>query len=130
MFRNGWVYPGDRAVVGADGLLVIAGRTDDVINQGGVKVNPQALEDAIMALGSLREVAVFGVANDAGETSVCAAIVPTVPLDANAFHARVREGLGPRAPVFIMHMESLPRNANGKVLRTELARIARKASGG
>jgi acyl-coenzyme A synthetase/AMP-(fatty) acid ligase len=126
-FRNGWVYPGDRAVLGADGLLTITGRVDDIINAGGVKVNLQALEDAIMTLADLREVAVFGAVNDAGETCVCAAIVPTVPINADAFHARCREHMGALAPVFTMHMESLPRNSNGKVLRTELARIAREA---
>ena len=129
VFRNGWVYPGDRAVLGADGLLVIAGRVDDVINDGGVKVNPQVLEEAMMALGDVREVAVFGVVNPTGEARVCAAIVPAVALNANAYLARCREHLGARAPAMIMHMESLPRNANGKVLRTELARIALRASG-
>jgi len=130
VFRNGWVYPGDRAVLGADGLLIIAGRVDDVINDGGEKVNPQVLEEAMMALGGVREVAVFGVVNGVGETRVCAAIVPDVPLNANAYLARCRQHLGARAPVFVMHMESLPRNANGKVLRTELARIALRAAGG
>jgi len=130
VFRNGWVYPGDRAVLGADGLLIIAGRVDDVINDGGVKVSPHVLEEAMMALGDVREVAVFGVVNGVGETRVCAAIVPEIPLNANDYLARCRERLGARAPVFIMHMESLPRNANGKVLRTELARIALRAAGG
>ncbi len=129
VFRDGWVYPGDRAVLRDDGLLVITGRTDDVINMDGVKFNPQVIEDAMMALGGLREVCVFAVANDAGVTSLCAAIVPTRPTHADAFHEQCRRALGNHAPTFIMHMDALPRNSNGKVMRPELVRIARKASG-
>lgn len=129
VFRGGWVYPGDRGQLDADGMLRIVGRTDDVINRGGDRISPQPIEDALMALGGLREVAVFGVPG-AGFTSVCAAIVPTVPVDANVFHARCREQLGAHAPEYIMHMRALPRNANGKVLRGELVRIAIEANRG
>jgi acyl-CoA synthetase (AMP-forming)/AMP-acid ligase II len=127
-FRDGWVYTGDRGSLDADGLLRIAGRADEVINRGGVKIHPGAVEDALVALGGVREAAAFGVTDDSGTVSLCAAIVPEVPLDADDFHARCRQWLGALAPVFIMHVPSLPRNVNGKVLRQELARMARAAA--
>jgi acyl-coenzyme A synthetase/AMP-(fatty) acid ligase len=68
------------------------------------------------------------VTDDSGTVSLCAAIVPEVPFDADDFHARCRHKLGALAPVFIMHVPSLPRNVNGKVLRQELARMARAAA--
>ena len=126
VFRAGWVYPGDRGVLETDGLLRMFGRTNDVINRGGVKVDPRAIEDALMALAELREVAVFGVPGP-GITSVCAAIVPTEAIDGDTFHARCRERLGGMAPDFIMHMRELPRNPNGKVQNGELVRIAIEA---
>jgi len=126
-FRDGWVYPGDRGVVEADGLLRVVGRVDDVINLGGTKVNPQAIEDAIMALGDVREVAVFGASADGGATVICAVIVPTGTLDVDAYHRRYREQLGAHAPALVMQVGALPRNANGKVLRHELTRIAVEA---
>jgi len=123
-FRNGWVYPGDRGALDPDGLLRIAGRTDDVINRGGVKVSPAEVEGVLMTLAALSEVAVFGVPGDDGVPVVCAAVVPAARFDADAFHARCRERLGLKAPALIMHMRELLRNANGKVLRSELVRIA------
>lgn len=128
VFRDGWVYPHDRAILDSDGLLRVTGRTDDVIVVDGVKLDPQAIEEVLTSLADLREVAVFTAHDDKGLTAVCAAIVPNAPLDANDFHTRCRERLGARAPVFIMHMRELPRNAMGKVQRTELARIAVEAN--
>ena len=124
VFRDGWVYTHDRAILDGDGLLRVTGRTDDVIVVDGVKLNPQALEEALMKLADLREVAVFGALDDKGLTAVCAAIVPNTLIDVNEFHARCRERLRSGAPAFILHMRELPRNAMGKVQRTELARIA------
>jgi acyl-coenzyme A synthetase/AMP-(fatty) acid ligase len=108
--------------------LRIIGRNDDAINRDGIKVHPQAVEDVLMTLANLREVAVFGATDSAGLVVVCAAVVPNGPLDAAAFHARCRERLDARAPSFIMQMRELPRNTMGKVLRGELARIALDAS--
>jgi acyl-coenzyme A synthetase/AMP-(fatty) acid ligase len=127
-FRAGWVYPGDRGLLEADGLLRIAGRVDDVINIGGGKVNPETIENAMMAMGGVREVAVFGAAADGGVTVICAAIVPTAPLDADTYHQSCRERLGALAPALIVHMRALPRNSNGKVLRDKLAMIAVEAN--
>jgi len=127
VFRDGWVYPNDRAILDDDGLLRVTGRTDDVVVVEGAKINPQAVEEALLALADLREVAVFGARDGQGVDRICAAIVANGPLDMNDFHARCRARLGARAPVFIMSLRELPRNAMGKVRRTELARLALEA---
>lgn len=121
VFRDGWVCPGDRAVVEADGYLRILGRADDIINIGGVKVQPQAIEKVMVALGDVQEAAVFEVERGLGLPVLCAAVVASAPMDVEAYHRRCREQLGARAPVIIMHLAELPRNEMGKVRRTELA---------
>ena len=123
VFRGGWVYPGDVGALEADGMLRIVGRGDDLIDHGGVLVHPEAIERALADLADLTEVAVFGVADGARVTRLCAAVVPAGPWDAQAFHARCRERLGRDAPDVIVQVQALPRNANGKVLRPELVRL-------
>jgi acyl-coenzyme A synthetase/AMP-(fatty) acid ligase len=123
VFRDGWVYPGDRAILEQDGYLHVVGRADDVINRGGAKVHPQVIEDAMLTLGDVQEVAVFAVEHGAGVPSVCAAVVAAGALDADAYHQRCRERLGLNAPAVIVHLKELPRNAMGKVQRNDLARM-------
>lgn len=128
VFRQGWVYPGDRGVMAPDGLMRITGRTDDFINRGGLKINPQEIEAIMIAMEGVRDVAVFGVVDGTGVTQICAAVVNAGPIDANAFHARCLERLGDLAPFLTMHVRELPRNANGKVVRHELVRAAVEAA--
>ena len=44
-FRDGWFYPGDLGRYETDGLLVLTGRTSEVINVGGLKLAPEVIEE-------------------------------------------------------------------------------------
>ncbi len=118
-FRNGWFYPGDVGALGADGMLRITGRVEDVIVRDGVGHSPLPIEEAIRGLAGVRDVAVFAVPTADGN-EICAALV----LDAGADAATIRTGaavrLGDRAPARMFQVESLPRNLNGKVMRRTL----------
>jgi acyl-CoA synthetase (AMP-forming)/AMP-acid ligase II len=59
-FRNGWIYPGDLATINAEGFVFLKGRTDDVINNSGVKYFPSEVEAVLRQHPSVREVAVIG----------------------------------------------------------------------
>jgi acyl-CoA synthetase (AMP-forming)/AMP-acid ligase II len=124
VFRDGWVYPGDVGTVAPDGLVTLAGRPSEVINQGGVKVLPQLVEDVLLSVPEIGEAAAFGVPDDMGITRVWAAIVPNGRVDMSAVHALCRERLRMRAPTSILQMEALPRNEAGKVLRDVLRKRA------
>lgn len=123
-FREGWVRTNDRGSVGADGLLRILGRADDVINRGGVKIDPATVERALAELGGIRDVAAFGVPHGQGMALCAAVVAEDAAFDLDAFHARSRSVLGSRAPDLVLQMRTLPRNANGKVERSTLVRMA------
>lgn len=46
--EDGWFRTGDLAVWGEGGNIVITGRVKDLINRGGIKINPSDIENAIM----------------------------------------------------------------------------------
>ena len=127
-FRNGWFHPGDLGSVSADRMLSIVGRVSDLINIGGNKVGPRVVEDALLGVPGIADAAAFGVPDANGIPEVWAAIVVRGTLARSQLDATCR-GLAFAAPKRILTMDALPRNANGKVLRDELVRLALSAPG-
>ena len=128
VFRGGWVYPGDVGTVAGDGLVTVTGRSSEVINQGGVKINPQLIENVLLSVPEIAEAAAFGVPDALGLTRIWAAIVPSGPVDMSAVKALCREQLKNSAPASFLQLKALPRNEFGKVLREPLQRKAIRAS--
>jgi malonyl-CoA/methylmalonyl-CoA synthetase len=121
---DGWFKTGDVGKIDALGYVTIVGRSKDLIISGGYNVYPREVEDTLAEQPAVAEVAVLGAPDaDLGE-QVVAAIVPKegqTP-DAAEIIAFCRERLAsykkPRQVVFV---DSLPRNALGKVQKHLLA---------
>jgi acyl-coenzyme A synthetase/AMP-(fatty) acid ligase len=124
VFRDGWFYCGDVGSVSADGLLTVSGRAGDVINSGGIKVNPVVIEDVLRSLPHVTDAAAFGVPDSMGVMRIWAAIVADVRVETAALNSVCHARLVEKSPKFILQVKGLPRNANGKVMREELVKFA------
>ena len=109
----------------ADGSLTILGRLDDLIITGGKKVSPAEVEAALRSSGQFEDVAVIGLADPQWGQSVVAchpkgASAPAIgPVEA------ALAGLAPfKRPKRYAEISPWPRNAQGKIDRAELARLA------
>jgi long-chain acyl-CoA synthetase len=120
MFRDGWFYPGDIGRIYADGLVVITGRTNEVINRGGVIVAPEIIEEVLRLDPVVKDVAVVGVPMASGIEEIWAAVVTDDPIDANAIGLRAHDKLNEKTPDRILRIDAIPRNENGKVTRNAL----------
>ncbi len=124
-FHQGWFYPGDTAVLLPDGRLHVLGRETEMINAGGVKSSPTPIRDFIATQPGVKDVAVMGIDLPGRPTEIWAALEAEEGLDLAALDRACRAALADRAPVRLVPVASLPRNANGKVematLRTRLA---------
>ena len=120
-FRDGWLHSGDLGFVSEDGLVYIEGRVDEVINLGGRKVTPRYVESILEEFPGVREAAVFVSGEGIAGQRIAAAIVPSGPLDWKALARLAERDLDVRAPSHYFEVESLPRNAMGKILRGDLA---------
>lgn len=120
-FREGWFYPGDRGVLRADGLLVLAGRDTEVLNLGGVKFDPVQMEQFLLEAGDVRDAAVFAVTAASGVQLAVLSLVAAGELDARAIRERVsgKFQLNP-AQLAIWRIEEILRNGMGKVMRNEM----------
>ncbi|MDN5856319.1 MAG: AMP-binding protein, partial [Actinomycetia bacterium] len=106
-----------------DGLLFVEGRDDDMIVSGGENVFPQEVEDCLMRLTDVIEVAVMGV-DDEEFGKRLSAVVATVAgsdLDEDAVRQHVKDNLARyKVPRDVRFVAELPRNATGKVLKKQL----------
>ena len=125
-FDGPWLRTGDLARLGADGLLRIVGRVDELINRGGEKIPPVEVESAITAHPDVVEAAVVGLPDgDLGEI-VGAAVVarPGSALDAPQLGRFLGERIADyKSPRKVRFLTALPRNPNGKVLKDEVRRL-------
>jgi acyl-CoA synthetase (AMP-forming)/AMP-acid ligase II len=121
--RDGWVTAGDLAWQDEDGCYYIVDRKKDMYISGGVNVYPREIEELLFRLPGVREAAVVGVADDYwGEAGKAFLVLePGAIVTAEAVIAVCKEKLaGYKVPRQVAFTDSLPRNAAGKVLKTEL----------
>lgn len=120
-FRDGWFLPGDLGTLSADGRLRLEGRASEIVNAGGVKIDPARLDAAVAGLPGIRDAAGFAVVNRLGLTEIALAVVPGAGFDAEALVRRLRANLGSAAPTVLFTVDAIPRNRLGKPLRHEIA---------
>ena len=123
-FHQGWFRTGDLGHLDEDGYLYIVGRIKELINRGGLKVSPSAVDAALMQHPDVIDAAAFGVPHPTLDEDLVAAIVPRA--DASVSEQELRDFLlqrlaGYMVPSRILIEAELPKNALGKVRRTALA---------
>jgi acyl-CoA synthetase (AMP-forming)/AMP-acid ligase II len=124
-FRGEWFYSGDLGFASADGHLHLVGRASELINAGGVHLNPAKIDAALQASTLVSDAAVFAFDTE-GVRGLSVAVVPSPSFDLESFTRLVlRESRGMR-PDFVVQVERIPRNAMGKVLREEIANELRR----
>jgi acyl-CoA synthetase (AMP-forming)/AMP-acid ligase II len=127
VFRHGWFYPGDIAVLHPDGMLIILGRERALLNLGGDKVRAEIVEGLLMTHGSVAHAAVFTHADAVGVAKLWAAVVPRSQVDEDALRRHCAQALGGAfAPAHFVVVESLPLTEGGKLDRARLTALAAK----
>jgi len=122
-FKDGWVSVGDIARRDQEGFIYIVDRKKDMVISGGVNIYPREIEEALLAHPAVADVAVVGLPDEKWGERLKAFVVlkPGQHLDADGL-GRFCEGKlsAYKIPKEIEAVPALPRNANGKVLKTEL----------
>ncbi len=106
------------------GRLFIDGRDDEMIVSGGENVFPREVEDLLSDRIEVKEVAVIGVEDEDFGQRLKAFVVLNegAEFSVEAVKEHVKSNLARyKVPREVEFIESLPRNATGKILKRELA---------
>ncbi|WP_143219285.1 o-succinylbenzoate--CoA ligase [Actinokineospora bangkokensis] len=122
-FAGGWFRTNDLGRLDG-GVLTVLGRADDVINTGGEKVPPAAVERVLTSQDGVLDACVAGVADPEWGQRVGAALVVADGADVPAALAAVRAELGAAAtPKQVLLVAELPLRGPGKVDRSAVAAL-------
>ncbi|GAA2124718.1 AMP-binding protein [Kitasatospora saccharophila] len=130
-YRDGWLRTGDLGRVDAQGWLSLVGRAKDMLIYKGYNVYPGPLEDILREHPAVAQASVVGRPDpDAGEIPVAFVVLkaeaPARPRGlAEELMAHVAEHVAPYQRIrSVAFLDALPLSAAGKVLKTELRRLA------
>ena len=125
-YRGDWFTLGDMGRMDADGDLFLTGRTAELIISGGVNIYPVEIDDVLIRHPLVADAAVVGVPNeDWGEEIKAVVEVKEGVERSDATRQSIFEFAKERLPGFqrprtIDFVDTLPRNAAGKVLRAQV----------
>jgi fatty-acyl-CoA synthase len=120
---DGLMSTGDMGRLDESGRLFVDGRDDEMVVSGGENVFPREVEDLLSDMESVEEVAVVGVADEQFGQRLKAFVVARdgASLTEQQVQEHVKSNLARyKVPREVVFLDELPRNATGKVLKTEL----------
>lgn len=129
---DGWVRSGDLGVLDADGYLTVVGRKKEIIIRGGLNIAPREIEEMLLQLPAVEQVAVVGLPDDRLGEIACACVVTPddhLTLDALVSHMKSLGAAAYKLPERFVRIDSLPMTLTGKVQKFELVRSIVDAQG-
>ncbi|HEY8573754.1 class I adenylate-forming enzyme family protein [Phenylobacterium sp.] len=129
-FVDGWLRTGDLARIDEEGFLFIIDRAKDMLIRGGENIYCVEVENVLYDHPDVMDAALVGIPHKTlgEEPAAVVHLKPGGTATEQELRAFVRERLaGFKVPVRVCFWpETLPRNANGKIMKTELKKVFEK----
>jgi acyl-CoA synthetase (AMP-forming)/AMP-acid ligase II len=133
VFVDGWLRSGDVVRYDTEGFLYLVDRKKDLILRGGYNISSVEIESALLEHSAIAEAAVFGLPHAVLGETVAAAVVARAGaiLSEEEVRAHASTLLADfKVPQRVFVLAELPRNAAGKVLKRQLARMTERSRPG
>ena len=123
VLSNGRIYTNDIGYLGSDGLVYMLGRSGEIINLGGFKINPVEIETAVQRYPGIADCACVPKEDELlGQVPKLFVVMESgqeVDLkDLSVFLRKYLEDY--KVPKEIEIISSIPRTFNGKIVRRKL----------
>ncbi len=124
--NDGWLLTNDLGIL-ENGYLYYNGRFDDVINCGGIKIYPEALESRVYAsIGLSNGLAVCCKKDSVRGDGFLVAITKETKVDQQKLYETVLQatqdlGVNAANSIAIIEVDSLPKTSTGKIQRKQLS---------
>jgi acyl-CoA synthetase (AMP-forming)/AMP-acid ligase II len=128
--RGGWLHTGDLGRFDEQGYLTLVDRAKDVVITGGYNVYPSEVEHVLLGDPAVAEAAVVGRPDPEWGEAVVAYVVPRAgaEIDPGSLDARCLDAIARyKRPKEYRVLDELPRNAAGKILKSELRAMESRA---
>lgn len=126
-FKDGWFKTGDIALRSSshNNAYFIQGRNSvDIIKSGGYKISALEVEKEILALEGISECAVIGIPCPEWGQRVAAIISSSTEISLDFLRSELKKKVAVyKVPSLLKQMDTIPRNAMGKVNKKDLAKI-------
>ena len=123
VFVGDYILTGDRGYLDNSGKLYILGRSDDVINIAGKKVDPVEVENVLNSFPGVKESAIFGF-SDNENTFIKALLVTSADTDLTQLQQFCHDNLSShKVPKIFKVVHSLPKDKLGKTIRKQLPEL-------
>lgn len=133
-FVDGWVRTGDLARVDEEGFCFIIDRAKDMLIRGGENIYCIEVENVLYDHPAVMDAAVVGIVHRTlgEEPGAVVTLKPGASATEAELRAHVAEHLAAfKVPVKVKFWhETLPRNANGKILKNELKKLFEEDAAG
>lgn len=131
ILHNGWLWTGDLGYRDADGFYYHLGRTKEILKIGGHRISPVEIEEVVARHPDVDEAAVIGIPHDILAEAPYAFVVARP--GATPSRTELRRFCQERLPAYAIPVEfdvvrALPRNAAGKLMRSELSLRHKRAA--
>jgi long-chain acyl-CoA synthetase len=123
--RGGWLHTGDVGSLDAEGFLTLKDRSKDMIISGGSNIYPREIEEVLLSHPAVAECAVVGRGHPQWGEEVIAFVVTRAPIEKAELDALCLDNIARfKRPREYRFVAALPKNNYGKVLKTELRKLA------
>jgi acyl-CoA synthetase (AMP-forming)/AMP-acid ligase II len=123
VLKDGVYYTGDLGRMDEDGYFYVVGRAKDIIKAAGYRISAKEIEEALIEIDEIHEVAVIGVKDPVLGEAIKAFIVPRkdAQLEDSQIKKELSRMLPPhKHPKYFEYRDSLPKNKSGKIMKTVL----------